>query len=88
MTELHNALHPRSKGPRRATPCEAWALRTSHVSQLLFWILTPPSWCIPVAAGMVERVRRLLASDTDVQVIANCLSVLMQVRRPVCTCLM
>jgi hypothetical protein len=29
---------------------------------------------------MVDRVKRLLATDTDVQVIANCLSVLMQVR--------
>lgn len=35
----------------------------------------------PHSAGMVERVKRLLGTDTDVQVIANCLSVLMQVRR-------
>ncbi|GIL71417.1 hypothetical protein Vretimale_2716 [Volvox reticuliferus] len=39
----------------------------------------------PVAVaqhGMIERVKRLLASDTDVQVIANCLSVLMQLEPP------
>ncbi|GLC44199.1 hypothetical protein PLESTB_000752500 [Pleodorina starrii] len=32
--------------------------------------------------GMVERVKRLLSVDTDVQVIANCLSVLMQLEPP------
>eukprot|EP00198_Chlamydomonas_reinhardtii_P011332 XP_001700669.1 beta-4-adaptin [Chlamydomonas reinhardtii] len=32
--------------------------------------------------GMVERVKRLLGTDTDVQVIANCLSVLMQLEPP------
>ncbi|KAG2490400.1 hypothetical protein HYH03_011200 [Edaphochlamys debaryana] len=32
--------------------------------------------------GMVERVKRLLQTDTDVQVIANCLAVLVQLEPP------
>lgn len=42
--------------------------------------LSPPPLGAPPLAGMVERVRRLLTTDNDPQVVANCLSVLLQVR--------